>query len=57
MKHLVSLPAGFLERFKYNCSQQRCGVRPLAESVEPEARRYNGSSSEFLPLNLYETLI
>ncbi len=21
--------------------QRRCGVRPLAESVEPEARRYN----------------
>ncbi len=30
-----------LERFKENCSQLRCSVRPPAESVEPEARRYN----------------
>jgi hypothetical protein len=30
-----------VERFKENCSRLRCSVRPLAESVEPEARRYN----------------
>jgi len=36
-----------LERFKENCNQLRCSVRPLAESVEPEARRYNLGKKAF----------
>jgi hypothetical protein len=44
-----------LERFNKNCSRRRCSVRPLAESVEPEARRYN--PGRFNGCNIIETAL